>query len=137
MLILNYIIGMIAGSYFWGCLADLEGRRFALLIALFSQGIFEAISSIIPNYWGFLVLKFFSGFSWVFTLIYISLYKNSSIWECVQEIILNSNVFYIKSTPSRNSSIKATPSEALGLVSVWKEDMFELPLNLPSISRLG
>ncbi|XP_063989757.1 synaptic vesicle glycoprotein 2C-like isoform X2 [Diachasmimorpha longicaudata] len=54
---------MMIGSYFWGCLADLQGRKFVLLAALFSQGIFEALSSVIPNYWTFLVLKFFSGFS--------------------------------------------------------------------------
>ncbi|XP_015127875.1 synaptic vesicle glycoprotein 2B [Diachasma alloeum] len=57
------ILGMVVGSYFWGCLADLKGRKFALLTALFSQGMFEAISSVVPNYWVYLVLKFFSGFS--------------------------------------------------------------------------
>lgn len=52
---------MFLGSYFWGCLADIEGRKYALLRALFSHGILELISSFIPYYWGYVVLKFLSG----------------------------------------------------------------------------
>ncbi|XP_015127154.1 synaptic vesicle glycoprotein 2B isoform X2 [Diachasma alloeum] len=57
------LLGMIFGSYFYGCLADLSGRKKALIITLFSQGLFEALSAIVSNYWGFLVFKFLSGFS--------------------------------------------------------------------------
>ncbi|XP_011303542.1 synaptic vesicle glycoprotein 2C [Fopius arisanus] len=55
--------GMIVGSYFWGCLADLHGRKYALVIALFSQGLFEMSSSLISNFWGYIFFKFLSGFS--------------------------------------------------------------------------
>ncbi|XP_011315107.1 synaptic vesicle glycoprotein 2C [Fopius arisanus] len=57
------LLGMIFGSYFYGCLADLSGRRKALIVTLFSQGLFEALSAIVSNYWGFLAFKFLSGFS--------------------------------------------------------------------------
>ncbi|XP_044005768.1 synaptic vesicle glycoprotein 2B-like, partial [Aphidius gifuensis] len=56
------MLGMLFGSYFWGCLADLSGRKSALLLSLLSHGLFEIILSITPNYWIFIVLKFFSGF---------------------------------------------------------------------------
>lgn len=56
-------IGMVAGSYFWGCLADVQGRRLALLYALFIYAIIEIASSLVTTYWLFLLLKFLSG--WV------------------------------------------------------------------------
>ncbi|XP_063986394.1 synaptic vesicle glycoprotein 2C-like [Diachasmimorpha longicaudata] len=57
------LLGMIFGSYFYGCLADLSGRKRALLVTLFSQGLFEALSAVVSNYWGFLFFKFLTGFS--------------------------------------------------------------------------
>ncbi|XP_043283171.1 synaptic vesicle glycoprotein 2B-like [Venturia canescens] len=57
------ILGMVAGSYFWGCFADVQGRRLALLYALFLYGIIEITSSVVTTYWLFLLLKFLSG--WV------------------------------------------------------------------------
>ncbi|XP_063978275.1 synaptic vesicle glycoprotein 2B-like [Diachasmimorpha longicaudata] len=56
-------LGMIVGSYFWGCLADLHGRKYALVIALASQGLFELVSSLVSNFWGYIFFKFLSGFS--------------------------------------------------------------------------
>ncbi|XP_063988372.1 synaptic vesicle glycoprotein 2B-like isoform X2 [Diachasmimorpha longicaudata] len=56
-------LGMIIGAYFWGCLADLVGRKKALLTSTISYAFCEIISSVVSNYWGFLLLKFFSGFS--------------------------------------------------------------------------
>lgn len=56
------ILGSCFGPFVWGFLADVKGRKFSLIIALFLQGNCELLMSIVPNYWGFLVLKFFSGF---------------------------------------------------------------------------
>ncbi|XP_015127766.1 synaptic vesicle glycoprotein 2A [Diachasma alloeum] len=56
-------LGMIIGAYFWGCFADLAGRRKALLTSTVSYALCEIVSSVVSNYWGFLLLKFFSGFS--------------------------------------------------------------------------
>lgn len=54
---------MLFGGYFWGCLADMQGRKISLTLALFSHFLFEIISSVVPNYWGYLFLKFLSGIS--------------------------------------------------------------------------
>ncbi|XP_043275681.1 synaptic vesicle glycoprotein 2B-like [Venturia canescens] len=57
------ILGMVFGAYFWGCFADLRGRKSALLYALFSYAIIEFVTSLVTNYWIFLLLKFFSGWA--------------------------------------------------------------------------
>lgn len=58
--LINFL-GSCFGPFFWGFLADVKGRKFALLIAIFLQGNCELLMSIVQNYWGFLILKFFSG----------------------------------------------------------------------------
>ena len=55
--------GMLAGSYFWACVADIYGRRVSLLFALFSYAIMEIASSLVTTFWLFLLLKFFSGWA--------------------------------------------------------------------------
>ena len=55
-------LGMLFGSYLWGSLSDLSGRRCALLISLTVNGAFGFFSAFAPNYYVFLVLRFVSGF---------------------------------------------------------------------------
>lgn len=55
------MLGMLAGSYMWGCYAAIKGRRISLLVALFLHGISELLASVVPLYWVFLFLKFLSG----------------------------------------------------------------------------
>ncbi|KAK9299470.1 hypothetical protein QLX08_007493 [Tetragonisca angustula] len=55
------MLGMLAGSYMWGCYAAIKGRRLSLLVALFLHGISELLASVVPLYWVFLFLKFLSG----------------------------------------------------------------------------
>ncbi|XP_076178065.1 synaptic vesicle glycoprotein 2B isoform X2 [Ptiloglossa arizonensis] len=55
------MLGMLAGSYIWGCYAAIKGRRMSLLVALFLHGISELLASVVPLYWVFLFLKFLSG----------------------------------------------------------------------------
>ncbi|XP_026674807.1 synaptic vesicle glycoprotein 2C-like isoform X2 [Ceratina calcarata] len=55
------MLGMLAGSYIWGCYAAIRGRRMSLLVALFLHGVSELLASIVPLYWIFLFLKFLSG----------------------------------------------------------------------------
>ncbi|XP_011495887.1 PREDICTED: synaptic vesicle glycoprotein 2A-like [Ceratosolen solmsi marchali] len=57
------MLGMVIGSSIWGYLADLKGRRIALLISLFMQLTVDALASIVPSYWTFVFLKFLSGIS--------------------------------------------------------------------------
>lgn len=34
------MLGMIIGSYFWGCLADTKGRKYVLITTLLLDGMF-------------------------------------------------------------------------------------------------
>lgn len=55
------MLGMLCGSYFWGCCAAIKGRKMSLLVALFLHGFAELLASVVPFYWIFLFLKFVSG----------------------------------------------------------------------------
>ena len=55
-------IGMLFGSYSWGTLADLSGRKFTLLMSLTVNGVFGLCSAFAPNFYVFLVFRFISGF---------------------------------------------------------------------------
>ncbi|KAK0167914.1 hypothetical protein PV327_001768 [Microctonus hyperodae] len=57
------VLGMMCGPYFWAGMADMKGRKFSLIISLFLHGFADGLGSIISNYWGFIVCKFFNGFS--------------------------------------------------------------------------
>ncbi|XP_067829475.1 synaptic vesicle glycoprotein 2C isoform X2 [Heptranchias perlo] len=57
----SIFLGMMAGGYVWGVLADLRGRQKILVFSLTTNGIFGAVSSLAPNYWLFLLLRFMSG----------------------------------------------------------------------------
>ncbi len=55
-------MGMLFGSYFWGGLADMIGRKKTLVFSLATSGVFGLVSAFSPNYVVFLFLRFFSGF---------------------------------------------------------------------------
>lgn len=55
------MIGMLCGSYVWGCYAAMKGRKSSLLFSLFLHGGSEFLASVMPFYWVFLSLKFVSG----------------------------------------------------------------------------
>ncbi|XP_043289386.1 synaptic vesicle glycoprotein 2B-like isoform X2 [Venturia canescens] len=54
-------LGMLCGAYFWGCTADIKGRKFTLIAALMLHGGFDGMSAVVSNYWLFVATKFFSG----------------------------------------------------------------------------
>jgi len=56
-------LGMVIGSYFWGCLADTKGRKTVLIGALLMDGICGLLSSISQVYWLFMFLRFLNGFA--------------------------------------------------------------------------
>ncbi|XP_015178792.1 PREDICTED: synaptic vesicle glycoprotein 2B-like isoform X2 [Polistes dominula] len=60
-LTVSTMLGMLSGSYFWGCFADMKGRRTSLLGSLFLHSASEFLASLVPFYWGFVVFKFTSG----------------------------------------------------------------------------
>ncbi|XP_015032980.2 synaptic vesicle glycoprotein 2C isoform X1 [Drosophila willistoni] len=57
------MLGMLIGSYFWGCLADTKGRRIVLIATLLADGIFGLISSFAPLYIIFMFIRFINGFN--------------------------------------------------------------------------
>lgn len=60
------MLGMLLGSYFWGCLADTKGRKVVLIATLLLDGVCGIISSISQYYGLFMLLRFFNGFGYVF-----------------------------------------------------------------------
>lgn len=57
------MLGMVIGSYFWGCLADTKGRRIVLIAALLLDGFTGFLSSMIPIFSIFMLLRFINGFA--------------------------------------------------------------------------
>lgn len=56
------MLGMVFGSYFWGCLADLRGRKTVLIASLLVDGLSGLASSVSQYYPVFLAFRFLSGF---------------------------------------------------------------------------
>ncbi|XP_024945351.1 synaptic vesicle glycoprotein 2B [Cephus cinctus] len=57
------MLGMVIGSYIWGCLADTKGRKIVLIATLLMDGIVGIVSSFVQYYWVFLAFRFFNGFA--------------------------------------------------------------------------
>ena len=55
-------LGMLVGSYVWGSLADVIGRRTTLVFSLLISAIFGFFSAFIPWFWIFVLFRFLSGF---------------------------------------------------------------------------
>jgi hypothetical protein len=55
-------MGMLFGSYIWGSLADIVGRRTTLIASLSISAVFGLISAFSPWFSLFLLLRFISGF---------------------------------------------------------------------------
>lgn len=60
---LRISIGMVIGSYIWGCLADTKGRKIVLIATLLMDGIVGILSSFVQYFWVFLLFRFFNGFA--------------------------------------------------------------------------
>uniref|UniRef100_A0A1B6CG08 Major facilitator superfamily (MFS) profile domain-containing protein n=1 Tax=Clastoptera arizonana TaxID=38151 RepID=A0A1B6CG08_9HEMI len=56
------MLGMMVGCYFWGCLADLRGRKTVLIASLLVDGLSGLASSFSPYYPVFIVFRFIGGF---------------------------------------------------------------------------
>ncbi|XP_002734267.1 synaptic vesicle glycoprotein 2B-like [Saccoglossus kowalevskii] len=54
-------VGMMVGSYFWGALGDVRGRKAVLVYSLFMNGFFGLASSFMQSYVPFLFMRFLSG----------------------------------------------------------------------------
>ena len=54
-------VGMLFGSYLWGSIADVCGRKKTLVIAMLWNGVFGLVSAFSPNFAFFLVFRLASG----------------------------------------------------------------------------
>lgn len=57
------MLGMVIGSYFWGCLADTKGRKIVLISALLIDGFVGIISSFVQILPIFMACRFINGFA--------------------------------------------------------------------------
>ncbi|KYQ53909.1 Synaptic vesicle glycoprotein 2B [Trachymyrmex zeteki] len=57
------MLGMLIGSYLWGCLADTKGRKIVLIATLLMDGVVGIVSSFVQYFWVFLIFRFFNGFA--------------------------------------------------------------------------
>ena len=64
-------IGMLFGSYIWGSMADIAGRKTTLVASLTISAAFGFISAFSPWFWLFVLLRFFSGFGYAPFLAFI------------------------------------------------------------------
>ncbi|XP_057333184.1 synaptic vesicle glycoprotein 2B-like [Microplitis mediator] len=71
-LAISFLLGMALGSYFWACMAETRGRKISLIYGLLLDGCSNVLASVISNYYGFVICKFFNGvgLSAQFTVIY-------------------------------------------------------------------
>uniref|UniRef100_A0A0K8SJZ1 Major facilitator superfamily (MFS) profile domain-containing protein n=1 Tax=Lygus hesperus TaxID=30085 RepID=A0A0K8SJZ1_LYGHE len=57
-----FLLGGIGSGVVWGAVVDSIGRKPVLLIGLFLDSVVTVLSAISPNFYVFLVFRFFSGF---------------------------------------------------------------------------
>lgn len=55
-------VGMLFGSFIWGGLADMIGRRSTIITSLLVSVVFGFGSAFVPWFWMFVLFRFFSGF---------------------------------------------------------------------------
>lgn len=55
-------LGVVSSSHLWGFLADTRGRRNILLISMVLGFLTSLFSSIAPNAWLFILIRYFNGF---------------------------------------------------------------------------
>ncbi len=55
-------VGMLFGSFTWGSLADMIGRRTTIMTSLMVSVVFGFGSAFVPWFWMFVAFRFFSGF---------------------------------------------------------------------------
>ena len=56
-----YMVGMLVGAIIIGDLSDRFGRKFGMTLSIALLGAGGVLSSISPNYYMFLVMRFFTG----------------------------------------------------------------------------
>lgn len=55
-------LGVVSSSHLWGFLADTRGRKNVLFISMIMSFLTSVISSLIPQAWLFILIRFINGF---------------------------------------------------------------------------
>ena len=84
----SIFIGMLFGSYLWGALADVIGRRTTIVASLTLSAIFGFSSAFSPWFWLFVLFRFFSGFGLVSSLSAQDLFLFTVVVLCVVLVAL-------------------------------------------------
>lgn len=74
-----FIFGWATGGFTWGYTCDRIGRKKALLLAIACYGSFTILTGMMPNWWGVVICRFFSGFG-VGGVLVISFTLLSEVW---------------------------------------------------------
>lgn len=62
VILISSYAGIISSSHLWGFLADTKGRRTVIVPTLLAAFGCTLLSSLAPNFWVFVVLRFLNGF---------------------------------------------------------------------------
>lgn len=54
-------VGVLTSSYFWGYLADTQGRKAVMAIPMLIAAFFSLLSSFAPSFWILLILRLING----------------------------------------------------------------------------
>jgi MFS family permease len=57
-----FIFGGAFGGFICGMISDKAGRKTAVIISIASYGVFTVLTGYMPNWWGVVICRFFSGF---------------------------------------------------------------------------
>ncbi len=57
-----FIFGGAFGGFICGMISDKAGRKTAVIISIASYGVFTLLTGYMPNWWGVVICRFFSGF---------------------------------------------------------------------------
>lgn len=58
---IEYVLGMMAGAYIWGSLADALGRRKVLIVISFMNALCIVASTFAQSYGVFMFFRFLNG----------------------------------------------------------------------------
>ncbi|KAK6621014.1 hypothetical protein RUM43_011317 [Polyplax serrata] len=120
------MLGMVIGSYFWGCLADTRGRKVVLVATLLMDGICGLASSISQYFTVFLVLRFFSGFALTGTMgivfPYLGEFQSTKYREkllCWMELFWTVGIIALPGTPVLAQGYHPHPLLLMSTVIAW------------------
>jgi len=126
-----FIYGGAVGGLISGILSDKLGRKFAVIFSIASYGIFTILTGFMPNWWGVVICRFFSGFGLGAVLVTTNLImieewpkKTRAIFVGILSIAIPVGIFsagvidYFVSSWRQAFLVGILPT-ALAILSIW------------------